>query len=203
MNNDKIVCFGGSFNPTAIHHRLIAERLTWEFGRVVAIPCGMRPDKASAGLVSANHRAEMALLTFARIPNVVVDLSDVANEDFARTYDLDLKMKARYGDNVWHAIGTDLVTGGARGESEIQRRWYKGQELWNKANFIVMSRSGSRAGDEDLPPHSEVLIVDFPGSSTEIRNRLARGESIEGLVTPTVERYILENKLYTSKRSGG
>ena len=196
MNDDKVVIFGGSFNPPGIHHRLIVEALARIVGQVVVIPCGMRPDKGSAGLVTPNQRAEMALLAFSGLSKVTIDLSDIANGEFARTYDLDVKMKARHGKNVWHAIGTDLVTGGADHCSAIHRSWYKGDELWQKANFIVITRAGSEMNSDDLPPSSELLEFGFSGSSTEIRNRLAAEQSVEGLVMPAVEKFILENELY-------
>jgi nicotinate-nucleotide adenylyltransferase len=50
----------------------------------------------------------------------------------------------------------------------------------------------------------EKRMVDLPVidvSATEIRQRIAEGKKISGMVHPAVERYIQENELYGSRRS--
>ena len=45
--SQRIAVFGGSFNPPGKHHRLIAELLAKDFDKVLVVPCGPRPDKAT------------------------------------------------------------------------------------------------------------------------------------------------------------
>jgi NAD+ synthetase len=140
------------------------------------------------------------------LKKVTIDFSDIASGlpaeasakagEFARTYDIDKRMKEKYGDNIWHAVGMDLVSGGAEEQSEIQLHWERGQELWQNCNFVVMTREKGIYNKKDFPPHAELLDLDFFGSSTEIRRRIKDGQPIRELVLPEVEIYIEKNRLY-------
>jgi nicotinic acid mononucleotide adenylyltransferase len=107
-------------------------------------------------------------------------------------------MAARFpGAEIWHVVGADLVAGGRRGESEIQRTWTKGAAIWNDLRYAVLTRSGYGMSIEDLPPRSMLVDVsDLIGSSSLIRQRLARGEPTGGLLDPAVEAEVREQGLY-------
>lgn len=190
----RIAIFGGSFNPPGRHHRAVVEVLAREFDQVRVIPCGPRPDKAVTGLLPPVYRAALADLAFGGMPRVVVDLFDLEQDTFTRNWDLQQRYAAL--GEVWHVVGTDLVVGGARGESPIQTSWANGEELWKTARFAVLQRPGHEVNADDLPPQSRLIPLDVPGSSTLIRERLGRGDSIEDLVTPRVQDYIERYGLY-------
>ncbi len=193
----RIAILGGSFNPPGLHHRRIAECLlsTKQFDAVRVLPCGLRQDKGFGGITISN-RAEMLALTFSDLPGVVLDLSDIAKTEFTRTIDLDARMKKELDAEIVHVIGTDLVRGGADGQSEIQTAWHRGDEVWRTLKFAVLERHGFAVEEKDLPPNADYFVVNFPGSSTEIRERRKQGRSIDGLVMPAVAKYIEENDLY-------
>lgn len=191
----KIAVFGGSFSPPGVHHIAIARMLAEQFGRVEIIPCGPRPDKPTVNDVSTTHRAALVAHAFAGIAGTHIDFSDLEEQSFTRTYDLDRYLRAE--GEPWHAVGADLVRGGARGESVIQREWYRGAELWHTCNFIVIAREGSPLETADLPPHHRLITPALSGSSTEIRERVFNHRPITGLVTPHTELYIARHRLYT------
>jgi len=190
------VIFGGSFDPPTMAHFDIAKTLSEIFDQVLVVPCGGRVKK-DFGTVTPLERSEMVIMTFGELKNVKVDLSDVTNQTFTRTYDLDRRLREQINGQVFHVIGTDLIIGGATGESEIQRCWYRGQEVWENLNFVINSRAGFPLNEKDLPSKAEVLSVqELAGSSTEVRARLKAGNPITGLVVPIVEKFIIANDLY-------
>lgn len=209
-----IALFGGSFNPPGNHHGAIAGRLAEMFDEVRVIPCGPRPDKPVTGSVPPVYRATLADIVFGGLRGVVVDLSDFEKDSFTRNHELQARFE-REGE-VWHVVGADLVAGGARGESLIQRTWERGQELWETANFAVLRRPGYQTGEADpllpspasffatgdLPPHSQVIDFYVEGSSTVIRERLSRGQDVAGMLHPHALAYIRRYGLYRAPNPG-
>lgn len=197
---ERIAIFGGSFNPPGVHHRRLAENLARRFDEVRVIPCGPRPDKPGTSSVPPVFRAALADITFGGIRRVVVDLFDLEQNTFTRNCELQARFEGR--GEVWHVVGTDLITGGAAGRSPIQREWKSGRRLWKTANFAVLARRGHAFTQADLPPRHEVFEIDAPGSSTDVRTRLGRSESISGMVTPRALAYIERYGLYRAPVPG-
>lgn len=196
----RIAIFGGSFNPPGNHHSAIAVRLGQMFDEVRVIPCGPRPDKPVTDSVPPVYRAALADIVFGGLPNVVVDLSDFEQETFTRNHQLQRQFEPL--GEVWHVVGGDLIVGGARGESLIQRTWERGEELWRQANFAVLQRPGYTLEAEDLPPHAQVIEVRVEGSSTLIREHLSRGKSVSSLVPPRAQAYLARYGLYRAPVPG-
>ncbi|MEY4744641.1 MAG: hypothetical protein RL272_586 [Candidatus Parcubacteria bacterium] len=192
----KTAVFGGSYNPSAVHHRDIAAAVAPHFDKVIVVPCGPRPDKPATGDIGPFHRAAMADLTFRGIPKVEVDLFDLEHATFTRTHALDERYAAREGGEIWHVVGADLVKGGKDGASSIQRTWEKGEELWRRCRFVVIAREGFPLDEADLPPDRMVITPPASGSSTSIRERAFRRESVACLVTPEVAAYMDRYNLY-------
>ena len=193
----KIAIFGGSFNPPGKHHRSVVNTLiaSGEFDEIVVIPCGGRPDKPSVNDVPPEHRAAMADLVFGRLPKTRVELFDLESDTFTPNCRLDEIFKEK--GEVWHVVGTDLVVGGRRGESLIQKTWKRGMEIWQNLNFVVVARPGYPCNKEDLPPHFKFFDEDYPEvSSTNIRELIYRGGEFSGLMTDAAASYIRRYGLY-------
>jgi NAD+ kinase len=190
----RIALFGGSFNPPGLHHRALAQVLASRFDRVLVVPCGPRPDKLETNAVPSVYRAALADMTFGDLPGVEVDLFDLEQDVFTRT----VHLQERYEGlgEIWHTVGTDLIKGGARGESEIQRSWERGQWLWEHGRFIVLQRPGHECPAEDLPPRAQVIEVDVPGASRDIRAAAARGADLSQMVTGRALAYMQRYGLY-------
>ena len=196
----RIALFGGSFNPPGLHHRRIAEALCQRFDKVLIIPCGPRGDKSTTNLLPPVYRAAMAGMAFAGLPGVEVDLFDLEQDHFTRTHELDARFSPQ--GEIWHVVGVDLTKGGANGLAEIQRTWQQGQWLWSNARFAVLTRPGHHFDPADLPPHHELIELDIPGSSSEIRDRLASGMSVDDMVGPRPLAYIQRYGLYRAPNPG-
>lgn len=196
MIKSKIALFGGSFNPPGIHHRKVAIELSKQFDLVLVVPCGFRTDSKGKEYVAPKDRRRMMELTFLDLPKVQIDFSDIDSKEYTRTIDLDKKLREKYGAEPFHVIGTDLIHGGVEGKAEIQMSWFRGSEVWQNLRFVVLTRGQKKIDKNDLPPNSQVIEVDIPGSSTEIRGKVRRGEAIDSLVVPEVANYIIGHKLY-------
>jgi len=196
----RLAIFGGSFNPPGHHHAQIARVMTQHFDEVRVIPCGPRPDKPITDSVPPVYRATLADIVFGGIPNVVVDLSDFERETFSRNFELQERFEKDH--ELWHVVGADLIAGGARGESAIQRTWAHGTELWQRANFAVMKRPGFEFDEKDLPPQAQIIEILVEGASTTIRDRLSRGENVEHLLHPRALAYIERYGLYRAPIPG-
>jgi len=190
-----LAIFGGSFNPPGLHHLRIVGTLSAHFDEVVVVPCGPRHDKPTVNDIEPDHRAAMVDMTFASLESVRVDPFDLEAATFTKTHNLDTRFSEQDLE-VWHVVGSDLVSGGRDGTSFIQREWEHGPEIWRRLNFAVVTRPGIQLQDEDLPPNHRLFEIDVDGTSSGIRERAFRHESIDDLVVPRVAAYIERYGLY-------
>ncbi|MDO8625669.1 MAG: NAD(+)/NADH kinase [Candidatus Diapherotrites archaeon] len=203
----RIYLYGGSFNPPGLHHEAIVQKLASlleEDDRLIVIPCGERPDKASTNDLAMIHRAAMCDLAFGKIPRVEINLTDLEQSVFSRTWDLDVRFRAQFPDHeIYHVIGTDLISGGAHGESEIQKFWFRGTDVWNMLHFLVQRRKDVVWNEADLPPHSIIIEPELNGSSSDIRERIFKHQPIKHLVSDAISAYIERHQLFTGRVTDG
>lgn len=197
-NKQKIVIYGGSFNPPCLHHRQIAEELRKYFDKVIVYPCGVRADKTSTKLILCAHRKEMIKINFSGLEKVEIDFYDLDNNIFTPTYNLDLRLKEKFSDaEIWHAIGEDIVQGENRGTSQMHH-WYKAKYVWKKLNFVVLERHGYYTDFYDMPLNSTFIpLKNIIGSSRLVRSLIKSGKPINDFVLPEVKEYIKKNNLYS------
>ncbi len=199
----KVFVLGGSFNPPALHHETIVRELIAVLDskdELLVIPCGDRPDKRTTGSVAPMHRANLARLAFGKFDRVMLDLSDLDHDEFTRTADLNDRLRAQYQDyEIILVVGQDLIEGGATGASEIHRVWHRDEELWNDASFLVLTRGDKVPDRDDLPPHSHVLQISAPGSSSEVRSLIRENRDVRSLISPKVHEYIVHHRLYMER----
>jgi len=185
--------------------------------KVVFIPAG-RPPHGKKTAASAEQRLDMLSLALENHPDFEVSRVEIERETTAYTIDTVKELKRIYGDNLYFIIGMDAF-------AEIDT-WKKAEELLRSVNFIVMPRSGmdreeilrklQRAFKKQVSPgrsadelatavfNDSPFTVYFPDapetdiSSSIIKRRLQRGESIDNLVPPCVEEYIKREGVYTA-----
>ena len=193
--------FGGTFNPPHEAHvrllRFVKER--YGLHRLLAIPCALPPHKELAGGVAATDRLTMAELAFDGIAEVL----DLEIRRGGRSYTVDtLKELAAPGRELWLFIGGDMLL--------TFRQWRAYGEILELARVRVFARAGEEAeidreiralraetgGDIERAP-----LPALPLSSTELREKLARGEPVEGLLPTSVHRYIKEHGLYQKEEA--
>lgn len=202
---------GGTFNPIHLAHLRLGEvaRERLELERVLFVPAGDPPLKSS-GVAPAAARLEMVRRATASNPGFeVVDL-ELHRRGPSYTVDTlrELSLRAE-GEPLWFILGADALC-------EVDR-WKDSAELFELASFAVVARPGrSEAPRELLPPElaatfrdgprglvhesgNELLALEFAPldiSASDLRRRVARGESIRYLVPDSVIDYIEKHGLY-------
>lgn len=190
----KVIIFGGYFNPpTNAHSEVIRFCLNLPgFSEVWVMPSGNRRDKSS----SISEKDRLAMLNIMlneefgneprlRICNLELDLPRPSN-----TYQTSKELKSRYKDlDFWYVYGADAY--------RDMPNWEYGTELQRSLNMVVFERD-----DVHIPERKGIVKLKAPIqkgiSSTIIRERANRDESIKGFVSQGVASYIEGKRLYKS-----
>ena len=80
-------------------------------------------------------------------------------------------------------------------------KWYRYESILKECNVVAAARENTEYIDmmEYANELGRVKVLNLPVveiSSTEVREKIAKGESTEGLITPAVAEYIKEKGLY-------
>jgi nicotinate-nucleotide adenylyltransferase len=214
----RIGIFGGTFDPIHSGHVDIgaAAAASLNLTRLFLVPARIPPHRPRA-FASRFHRFAMAALTVAGRP--VWRVSDLELREDGPSYtSTTLKRFHERGypaSELFFVIGADAFADIAS--------WKDYPRLLECAHFAVVSRPGLSV--EELPrrlPHlarsmitasaggaapatPSIILIDARTadvSSTAIRKRRAEGQTIAGLVEPSVQQHIEQHGLYTPMDPG-
>jgi nicotinate-nucleotide adenylyltransferase len=210
----RIGILGGTFDPIHWGHLDIADVAVHQLKltRLFVITSNVPPHRPQP-LASAFHRFAMVALAVLDRPDwraADLELRRDAVSFTSRTLDL-FHDRGYLSSELFFVIGADAF-------SEIAS-WRDYPKILDAAHFAVVSRPGfsvkelprrlPRLADRmTRPPIDEVaqidpliILIDAPTadvSSTAIRERLAAGQDISGLVPPNVQQHIEHHGLYAS-----
>jgi len=210
----RIGIFGGTFDPTHLGHLEAADlaRRALKLDEVRFMPAGSPPHRQAAPHASASHRLLMVKLAVAGREGFRASDDDLNVTGPSYTWDTLSRLHAQRlaPTELFFVLGADAF-------GEIAT-WHRYPEVLDAAHFVVIARPGTplsqvQAQMPELGPrlidgasfeharHDTPRIVLVPGatpdvSSTEIRRRVAGGQSVEGLVPPSVIDYIDRHGLY-------
>lgn len=189
---------GGTFDPIHYGHLVTAEtaRTLFRLDQVVFVPSGRPPHKRARVDSDSEHRAMMTLLAIITNPHFFLSRVELEREGYSYSYDTVRAFAEAYGaeTEIFFITGADAIL-------EIAS-WRNADALLRMCNFIAASRLGfDLAGLRQLPQawQDKIALFEIPAlaiSSTDIRRRVARGESIKYLLPETVENYIIKQGLY-------
>jgi nicotinate-nucleotide adenylyltransferase len=199
--------FGGTFDPIHLGHLILAEHCREVCGldRVLFVPAGQPPHKSDRQITSGKQRLEMVELAIAGHDSFAA--SAIELERVGPSYSVDtLAELARRNpaDERFFLIGSDSL-------ADLPY-WYQPQHLASLATIVVVTRPGSEklnteplrdAVGADVVERLLQHVVEIPLveiSSSLIRGRVARGQTIRYLVPRAVECYIQTHGLYGMKR---
>jgi len=183
----RLALFGGTFDPIHNAHLTVAREAAGQFGldQVWFIPAAHPPHKSvqtGAGYEDRFRMAELACQADARFR------ASRLEEGAQKSYSIHTIEKVRaLGEEPYFIIGADAF-------AEIAT-WYRWRDLIQLTDFIVVTRPGH---DYTAPEGARVHRLDtvaLPVSSSEIRRRLAHGETPSELPAAVAE-YIVQNGLY-------
>ena len=193
MIRKRTVIFGGSFDPVHVGHlalaRAVCERALAQEVWFMVSP--QNPHKQDSRLTDENLRLQMVQLAVQGNPSFkACDFEFGLPRPSYTVYTLAALEEAYPDREFLLLIGAD--------NWEKFDRWYKADEILARYGIIVYPRGYGN------PPQLPDNVVWLPAqlydvSSTAVREAVASEEGISGLVTPEVERFIIENELYKKR----
>lgn len=200
----RIGIFGGSFNPIHNGHLTLARTVSDAVGldRLIFIPAGFPPHKPRGRLADPEHRYAMACIAAAEDPRFEVSRLELDSTETSYTVTTMRAFRSLFKpeDALYFVMGADSLVDLVN--------WRSFPELATLCTFVAAARPG--ISRETLAEHLTVLegthgarirlveMVPQPLSASDIRRRVAAGESIEGLTPTGVAAYIAAHGLYRS-----
>jgi nicotinate-nucleotide adenylyltransferase len=199
MTGRRIGILGGTFDPIHCGHIDVARAAEEALGltRVFVITSNVPPHRPDP-VASSYHRFAMVALAVSSRSTWYA--SDIELRSDAPSYTS--TTLRRFRDEGYAASELFFVIG-ADAFADIEA-WRDYPAILELAQFAVVSRPGFPAGAlrGRLPSLADrILVIDAPTadvSSTVIRQRIASGDSIAGLVPPAVQQHIERHGLYAS-----
>jgi nicotinate-nucleotide adenylyltransferase len=210
----KVGLLGGTFDPIHDGHLAAARAAQQALGlnRVLFIPSARPPHRPDSPQASEYHRVEMIRRAITGGAGWEVSDLELRRDGPSFTYDTltTLNRDGLSPSQIFFITGADAF-------AEIAT-WHRYPDVLNLAHFVVVARPGFSIDalrrrvpalanrmiePADLAvsstPHILFVEAETPDvSSTAIRGRAARHESLDGLVPPAVSAYISTHDLYSS-----
>ena len=193
----KIGIMGGTFDPIHVGHLMIAEAVWDEYKleKVLFILSANPPHKHDV-MTSARHRFNMTLLATCSKPHFEVSSIEMDRTGPSYTIDTIKALKKIYGDDTdfYFIIGADCI-------HELPS-WHKIDELLKICKFIATKRPSYKLDLSIIAKEFSdynIQLLETPEleiSSTDIRQRIKKGYSIQYITTEQVQQYIRKEELY-------
>jgi nicotinate-nucleotide adenylyltransferase len=193
--------FGGSFDPVHNGHLALARACQQQVGldEVWFMPTAVQPLKAHGPHAGDSDRVEMLRLAMADEPAWRVCTLEVERGGRSYTVDTMRRLHEELPEaELFFLIGADALRDVAQ--------WKEPREIFRLATPLIVHRPGEAQPDVAAlgalcTRATQRRIVNMPlvdVSSTEIRRRIAAGESIASLTPRAVIDYIAQHRLYKS-----
>ena len=196
----RVGLFGGTFNPLHNAHIQVAHVALeqYELSQVVFIPNGIPPHKERVLGTDKEARFEMVRLALEGDPRFTASRIEVDREGPSYTIDTIRALKDDYPQGICFIVGADRLL--------KLDTWKEPHELLRSVPFIIAPRSGVSLDVFDVSPFREAVIVplrmeDVDLSSSGLRERIQRGESIAEWVPKQVAEYIEQHKCYRQRET--
>lgn len=207
---------GGTFDPIHYGHLRPAQEVlrALDLAEVRIVPAANPPHRRPP-LATAQQRLRMAELAVAEFPGLRVDDREIKRGGPSYTV---LTLESLRGESgarpLCLLLGTDAFEG--------LETWHRWQQLPELAHLVVMTRPGWPWPEASaLPAWARGRLARAPGelagaaagriyfqavtpqdiSATRIREAVARGEPVDGLLPPTVLEYVRANRIYLNRKN--
>lgn len=192
----QIGIYGGTFNPVHLGHiHLLREVMaTGLLDRILVMPDRTPPHKQAHDLVAGWKRFDMLKLATSGMKGIQVSDFELRREGKSYTFMTLRLLRELYPDDQFSLImGADMLLS--------FREWRNWEEILSYTRLIAAARDEGEYERLELAAKSLgntelVRITPLPVSSTEVRQAVKEGRSLENLVPQPVVEYIRENHLY-------
>ncbi len=192
----KVGIFGGSFNPIHKGHTELARAAfkLLKLQEMLIIPTAESPHKKTAG-VPFEDRMEMCRIAFRDDEKFVV--SDIEHELGGTSYTINTvrALKERYPKNTefYLIIGGDMLF--------YFDKWYRHEALLKECHVVAAARENDCYADmiDYANDMGRIKVLNLPVvevSSTELREKLAKGGDVGDMLDEDVKAYIAERGFY-------
>ena len=195
---------GGTFDPIHLGHLTIAEeaRLRLGLAEVLFVPAGQPWLKADRPITPVTHRLEMVKRAIAANPYFQLSTTEVDRPGSSYAVDTITILRQQLGvkARLFFLLGWDAL-------AELPQ-WKEPTKLVQLCRLVAVPRPECSSPDLEALETSipgitqSVVWLDMPPvdiSSSDIRQRVAQGQSVRHLVSDQVEQYIKEQKLYRQR----
>jgi|SRR5579884_320848 len=182
----KIGIYGGSFDPIHHGHLILAReaREALDLERIIFVPAAVSPFKGRAPAASGEARLAMLRAAIEGEEGFEIDECELRRPPPSWTIDTVEQIQKREPEaELYLLVGEDNVA--------TLSQWRRFDDLKKLVRFVVLDRTGSEA-----PRDYRVVRRKIDISATNIRKRVARGQSIRYLVPQAVEKIIRCQNLY-------
>ena len=194
----RIGIMGGTFDPIHHGHLVAASEVQNVFGldEVIFVPTWAQPFKKDRKVSPAEHRYLMTVIATASNNRFTTSRVDIDRGGTTYTIDTLHDIAAEYpGAELFFITGADAL-------AQILT-WKDNEEIFDLAHLVGVTRPGHVLTDSGLPSDG-VSLVEVPAmaiSSTDCRERVARGAPVWYLVPDGVVQYIRKYGVYRMSTS--
>ncbi len=202
----RVGILGGAFNPPHLGHLVCAQeaQVQLELDRVVLVPVGEAPHRTIDNDPGPETRLEMTELAVDGDPNLSVSRIEVDRPGRSYTVDTLAALRERSPDDE-----LTLILGGD--QAAALPDWHEPERVLELAQVaavarvdwarekIVRSVAGLTGAERLTFVHMPLIEI----SSSDLRDRAARGVPIRHLVPERVAEYIAEHGLYAAGERTG
>ncbi|HUF62432.1 MAG TPA: nicotinate (nicotinamide) nucleotide adenylyltransferase [Verrucomicrobiales bacterium] len=194
MPEERIGLFGGTFDPVHLGHLQIAEA-AWRCGslhRIFFVPCRQSPWKALDAAAEPQHRLAMLEMALTDLPWAEVSRMELDRPPPSFSWQTAESFAERFPpprcELCW-ILGAD--------QWKTIDRWARASRLASLVTFLVVPRAGyDYFPREGYRAQSVPCRIDL--TSTEVRESLRDGRSVDHLLPGAVADYIRKQGLYSS-----
>ena len=190
----KIVIFGGSFNPIHSAHISIARKVYNELkpSKFFFVPTYKHPLKKDVPFLPYDKRCYLVKKAIQDLPMFDISYLDKNETEPSYTFNLIKRFKKLFPNAIFYfIIGEDIIY-------ELTL-WYNYKWLLKNIKFVVLTRP-TKDKKSAIPDFAKefiyINIKPINISSTFIREKIKKGESIKNLVPPNIEKDVI--KFYSS-----
>lgn len=184
----KIGIFGGTFSPIHNGHLKIASIAKSQYGlsQVIFLTSGNPPHKREIDVLDAKIRHIMVKRAISETYGFSACDWEVKRGEYSYTYDALLHFKELFPeDELYFIIGGDSL--------RDFHKWHRPDEILKLCTLLVYDRSGGTV-KSDFAKVITGTRIDI--SSSEIRDNIKNGISVEDKLPPAVWEFIKRNNIY-------
>jgi nicotinate-nucleotide adenylyltransferase len=187
--------FGGTFDPVHIGHIVVAveTRAALDLDRVLLVVAGDPWQKRGKVVAGAHDRLMLVEAAVEGVDGVEASAVEVERDSASVTADT-LEVLAGPHRELFLVLGADAVAN--------MHTWRRLDDTRDLASIVVVERLGDAHAEPPGPGWKveRVAIPRLDVSSTDLRDRLAAGRPVDGLMPPAVVHAVRASGLYTDPR---